>query len=280
MAFLSDPTTQFITSIALTVVLFVIGIAVSLVIYRKQSRKEIAYEIVSNTSVISINAELKGRAQIIYNGKPVSDARLVILRIWNAGNLAIASNEYDVPITLSFGKDAEILDFEVLEASPHNLQVSFKQDGQDLVLEPVLLNGQDSIKLKILLTQFNSNISVNARIVGVKQIIRAESTYIASYLRTVFNLRPTFRMLITFIVAALFIAVFESPHPFDIHEFVITLISIIIAAFVTSVLFWNIRRFVPQNVRLLFVLIIFANFFTFSVLYLLIQLLLEHPIPY
>ncbi len=279
MQFLHDPTVQFVITNVIVLIGIAIATIIAIAIYRKQSRKEIAYEFVSNSSVISINAELKGKAQVIYEGKPVSDARLVILRIWNAGNLTIASNDYYTPITLNFGTNAEVLDFEVLETSPNNLQVSFKQDGQNLVLEPVLLNSQDSIKLKILLTQSNGFVSISARIVGVKQIIRAESTYIASYLRTVISLRPTFRMLVTFILAALFIVVFESPHPFDIHEYIITLISVIIASLVTFGLFWNIRRFVPQNVRFLFVFIMFGTFFTYAVLYLLIQLLLEHPIP-
>jgi hypothetical protein len=225
---------------------------------------------------------MQGKAQVIYDGKTISDARLVVLKIWNTGNLPIVISDYDVPVKLSFGKDAEVLDFEVLETSPNNLQVTVKQDGQDLVLEPVLLNSQDSIKIKILLTKFNNIFSVDARIVGVKQIMRAESTYIGSYLRAFFSapLSPrTFRMLITFIVAGLFILVFNAPRTFDLHEYVIALLSIIFATSITFALFWKLKNLVPQDVRLLFVVLILITFMTFAPLYLMIQILLEHPIP-
>ncbi|SRR6266568_4803320 len=279
MPFLSNPTAQFIITNVLVILGIIVTAIVAIAIYRRQSRKEIAYEIVSNSPVISVGAELQGKAQVIYNGKAISDARLVVLKIWNAGSLPITLNDYDVPIKLSFGKDAEVLDFEILETNPNNLKVAVKQDGQKLVLEPVLLNSQDSIKIKILLTQFSNTFNVNARIVGVKQIMRAESTYIASYLRAFFNTPKTFRMLVTFILADLFVIVFNSPQALNLHEYITTLLSVIVASLVTFALFWKLKNFIPQDVRLLFVFLMFGTFLTFAPLYLLIQLLLEHPFP-
>lgn len=279
MQFLSNPTVQFIITNVLVILGIIIAAIVAIAIYRRQSTKELAYEIISNSPVISVEAGLKGKAQVLYNGRSISDARLVVLRIWNAGSLAVTVSDYDVPITLSFGKVAEILDFEILDATPNNLQVSFKQDGQNLVLEPVLLNSQDSIRIKILLTQFSNIFNVNARIVGVKQIMRGESTYIGSYFRVIFNAAVSFRFLITFVVAGIFVTVFTTPRTFDAHEYIINLVSIVGASLVTFMLFWKLKDFVPKDVRLLFVLLMFGTFLTFVPLFLLIQLLLEHPFP-
>lgn len=260
----------------------IIAVIIAIVVYKKQSRKEIAYAVISNSPVISIDAGLQGKAQGIYNNKTISDARLVVLRIWNSGNLPIAPSDYNVPIKLSFGKKAEILDFEVLETNPNNLQVTVKQDTQELILEPVLLNSQDSFKIKILLTKFDNILSINARIIGIKQIMRAESAYVGSYLRAFFS-RPlsptTFRMFITFIVAGLFIMVFNAPRIFDLHEYIITFLAFIIATLITLALFWKLKNLIPQNTRLLVIVIVLITFLTFAPLYLMIQILLEHPIP-
>lgn len=282
MQFLSNPTTQFIVTSILTLLGVIITAIVTIVIFRKQSRKEIAYAVISNSPVISIDAGLQGKAQVMYNGMAINDARLVVLRIWNSGNLPIAASDYDVPVKLSFGEKTEVLDFEVLETNPDNLQVLVKQDGQSLILEPVLLNSQDSFKIKILLTKFDNILNINARIVGIKQFVRAESAYIGSYLRAFFS-RPlsptTFRMLITFIGAALFAMMFNAPHSFNLHEYVIALLAFIIATLITLALFWKLKNLFPQNVRLLLIIVVFLTFLTFVPFYLMVQLLLEHPTP-
>ena len=142
-------------------------------------RKEISWQIISNTLVSPVagnKVKNEDKVQIIYNGTPKSDARLVVVRLWNSGNVPISPQDYDNnnPIKFDFGEKAEVLDVEVLATSPSSLKDTVKEhlvlnDGS-VLLDPLLLNRQDSIILKLLLAQFEGDVMVNARIAGVNQI--------------------------------------------------------------------------------------------------------------
>jgi hypothetical protein len=86
----------------------------------------------------------------------------------------IVSADYERPVSLSFGEGAQILTAEVAETDPDSIQTSVNigksvTGASSIVLEPVLLNGGDSITLKLLVSQLGE-IGVNGRIVGVKDI--------------------------------------------------------------------------------------------------------------
>ena len=166
MEFLRDPFWQFIGA-----VLALIAIAVSVVLYLLQrKRKVLAYEIVSRTPLLSVKEEVKGRVQITFDGQPVSDATMVILKLLNSGNVPILPFDFLRPVNIGFGKDAQILSAEIIETNPDNIEASVEVGAQTLTLVPVLLNGGDSVTLKVLLTRFEGDVDVNGRIVGVKQI--------------------------------------------------------------------------------------------------------------
>src|SRR5438445_4223381 len=106
MDFLRDPLWQFIGVIVALIAIF-LTIA-------QRSRKEIVYEVVSDTPILSVRGEIKDQIQVLYKGKPLADARLIILRVWNLGNTPISLNDYVEPINFDFGQKAEILDADIL----------------------------------------------------------------------------------------------------------------------------------------------------------------------
>ncbi len=127
MEFLSSPVWQIIINAAIGL----ITVSVSVLIFRKQiKRKGISYEVVSDAPVLSIREEVKGRVKVLFDTKPVSDARMVILKIWNSGNTDILTNEFVDPIKFNFGEKAEILDAEILETVPINIKDKISVTGQ------------------------------------------------------------------------------------------------------------------------------------------------------
>jgi len=112
-------------------------------------------------------------SQVLFDNKIVSDARLIILRIWNSGNVAITKEEYSRPIKFFFGDKTEVLDAEIVETVPKNINASLTKNLTTVTLEPVLLNPKEVIILKVLLTRYKGKLSVDARIVGTKQEIRS-----------------------------------------------------------------------------------------------------------
>jgi hypothetical protein len=168
MDFLRDPLWQFIG-----VIVAIIATGVSILLYLKSRNiKRLAYEVISNTPIISIKDEVKGDVQVLFKGKPIKDARLVVLRLWNNGNASISSSDYEDPIEFDFGGTAEILDASILGTVPEGLKdkISLQVNVGSISLSNHLLNKSDSINLKVLLTNYTEELKVRGHINGVKQI--------------------------------------------------------------------------------------------------------------
>ncbi|MGZ3610287.1 MAG: hypothetical protein ACXVBU_09500 [Ktedonobacteraceae bacterium] len=173
MEFLSNPAWQLLLNLGIGF----LTIIVSVLIFRKQqTRRGLNYEIISDTPILSIKADVKDKVQILFDNKPVNHVRLVIIRIWNSGNAPILPNEYIDPISIAFGEGADIIDTDVLETSPSDIRekvrTSLKVNTGNVLLEPILLNSTDSLTIKILLTQqqITKELKIVSRIVGVNQI--------------------------------------------------------------------------------------------------------------
>ncbi len=115
--FLRDQLWQFV-GVAISVVSIVVSIIFSL---KQRARKGLTYKIES-TSLVSIKDKAKGKIQILYDLKPISDADLVLLKIWNSGNQPILQTDYEDPITFNFGSKTEILSHDVIETVPNNIK--------------------------------------------------------------------------------------------------------------------------------------------------------------
>lgn len=161
-----DPLWQFIG-----VILAIIAIAITVILYWIQRQKKaLSWQVVSNTPLLSIDKEIKGNLEVLYDGKRVQDVQLIIAKIINTGNVPIKSTDYECPINFDFGENARILTAEVTETSPDSLKASANVEGKKVILPPTLMNNRDWITLKFLVNQYDGPISVDGRIVGVKEI--------------------------------------------------------------------------------------------------------------
>lgn len=171
---LSNPIWAVIAAIAAVVAIFIS--------IKHHQRKAISYKIVSDTPLLSLKEEVKSRVQVLFDAKPVSNTRLVVLKVFNSGNVPIEVKEFEnnEPIKIDFGNSTEILDAELLESFPSDIKdkakVTFKDEIGGVMLEPLLLNSKDSVTLKVLLAQthLSKEIKVTARIVGVHQILNVD----------------------------------------------------------------------------------------------------------
>lgn len=162
MDWLRDPIWQFIG--------ILVGLATFvLAAFWQKKRKKIAYEIISNTQLLSVKDEVKSRLQILFDQKPVHNLNLVVLKIYNAGNEPISPEDFKDKLTVEFGDNAQILEADVVDVFPKNMQANIEQTANSISLVPLLLNDGDSVKLKILLSKY-SHIHITGRITGVNQI--------------------------------------------------------------------------------------------------------------
>ncbi|MDY6990973.1 MAG: hypothetical protein SWQ30_23265 [Thermodesulfobacteriota bacterium] len=166
MEWLRDPIWQFIGA-----AVGIVAIIVSYMFFkRQQKQKRIAYEIISSTSLLSVRNEVKSKLQVFFEQKPIENLSLLIIQIYNAGNEPVLSTDYEKPISIGFGDKAEVLEADITGVSPESIQPKIDRTPKAVSLQPLLLNGGDSITLKVLLANFDGNASVTGRIAGVKQI--------------------------------------------------------------------------------------------------------------
>lgn len=180
---LRDPAWQFVGA-----VIALIALVITFLIYWLQrQRKAIGYEVVSKNQLLTVREELEGRLQVMYEGQPARDICLLVVRLTNTGNVAIATADYERPVSLSTGQSSKILSAVVTEVDPENLVVALKSEESRVVIDPVLLNSKDSITLKLLVSDFSGVILTDGRIVGVKAIERrGETTGYHTFLMMVF----------------------------------------------------------------------------------------------
>ncbi len=195
LEFLRDPLWQFIVTVSLAVLAILATVVVTVVVYlRQRQRKALEYQIVAVSPLVSVADEVKGKLQILFEGSPIQNAHLIVVKFVNTGNTPITESDFVAPLSLVFREDhlqtsdiggkqsnifiigrAKVLSAEVIETKPPNSQVSITAKDAAVIVRPSLLNPQDSITIKVLVTELEDMISVDARIVGVKQLTRYDA---------------------------------------------------------------------------------------------------------
>ena len=127
------------------------------------------YNIKSLVPLLSIGKEIGKDLVILYKGKKVEQVHLIEIDIINSGNVSIKSTDFYRPISVNFGDDAQIFTCEITKSKPSDLNPKIQINNNNLVLEPLLLNGGDIISLKILVEKFKE-IVVEGRIIDINKI--------------------------------------------------------------------------------------------------------------
>ena len=172
MEFLRDSAWQF-WGVVISVVTALITISIFLL---QRKNKRLTYTVLTETPLLSVDDEIKGKIKIKYGRKNIQNIHLVLLKIQNQGNVDIASSDYEKPIIFSF-EDSEILSIEAVDVSPKNLKPTITNVLSKFTIEPILLNKKDYIVIKLLFSNYGSKIAVDTRILGVKEIQRFDRNY-------------------------------------------------------------------------------------------------------
>jgi hypothetical protein len=172
--FLHDPFGQFVITTSVAIIVGLGTAAVAIWIFRKQqTHKKLTYEIVSDAPLVSVNKGLENRVTIQLDGKPVPNARLLTIRMLNAGNVAIKRDDYADPIRFAF-PDRTIIGSDVIATDPPDLinsidKTTFVKLGTDTAeLEKFLLNPKDAVKFTVFLAGASDQFEVIGRIVDGK----------------------------------------------------------------------------------------------------------------
>lgn len=138
--------------------------------YKSRHKKSLSYEILSESPLISVDAQIKGKLQISLNDKPVGNLHMILIRFINDGNLPISANDYERPVSIEFVDTSNIISAEFVNANPDNLVTTLTVGNGSVSIKPVLMNSGDSFTVKILVSEYNGEFGVDTRILGVKNL--------------------------------------------------------------------------------------------------------------
>jgi hypothetical protein len=119
---------------------------------------------------------MEKKIQISYGVFKVARLRLIEILIKNSGTEVIYQKDFDTPITFCKAynfKDGKPLTFwDKISITPENTKAEFGVFGYKLGLRPLMINQNESIKLKFLIgeTDFNTQIKIEGRIAGARII--------------------------------------------------------------------------------------------------------------
>lgn len=167
----SDPRWQLVIGIVALIIAIIFGLPAFL--YR--NRKRFAWTVVSNVPLFDIHATrtgVKERVRIFFDEQLVENVSLLLVEIINEGSAPILASEFERPFSLSVEGDSRILTSEVVSTVPESLRPIVKHDEQKVTLEPLLMNSSDQIIVKMLVSNYNNNLYMDGRIVGVSDIVR------------------------------------------------------------------------------------------------------------
>jgi hypothetical protein len=154
----------------LTIIGIITAITLAIIFQWWRKRKILSYQIISNTSLLTANEEIREKLQILYEGQPVKNVRLFIIKLINNGKQPIDEKDFKKPINFIFSDEARVLSVEKMSVSPDNLEVSLNSENEKISINPTLLNSKDFIEIKAIVSTYEKSLRCDARIVGVKEV--------------------------------------------------------------------------------------------------------------
>ena len=163
---LRDPLWQFAG-----VILAIVAIGISVAVYFAQrQRKDLSYDVLWSTRLLNVSEKSLGPIQVLYDGAPVTDPQLIVMRVANTGNVPITAEDFERPVSFQFGDGCAVLSATVGSTEPEHLGLSVVARDACVILEPVLLNQADSATLTVLVSGKARFPTADGRIRGVHSI--------------------------------------------------------------------------------------------------------------
>lgn len=199
---------EFLQRNIVAIISILISVTLTLTIYFKnKKRKELSYEVLSATSLIMSDDQIRNKIQIMMDGEEIKgDVHLVLLKIKNTGNIHIEPKDFEDDINIDI-YDGAILIAEISETKPSNLAVKIDNLGGLLgitSISPLLLNPKDEITVKLLVQDYQNNAVVSSRIAGIKEVVKIKNrinywpniSFLSSILLVIIGMYITFWSLL------------------------------------------------------------------------------------
>ena len=168
MGFIGNPVAEFLITIAISL----LGIVVSVLIYRGSKEKKLIYwDIIFSDSLSSFQISHSDKLIMVvfFDEDPLPDVSIVELKVWNGGNKPILKADYDGQFKFTFQEDAKILSVELKEATNNIAEKPediYEFTTEHVLIKPLNLNPEEAVVLKVLITpRFNGKVQQHGKII-------------------------------------------------------------------------------------------------------------------
>jgi hypothetical protein len=167
------------TITALSLLLALIGVVLSIVFYARSRRLSALSYAISTTNVIAPETPAMSALSIHYDGQPVRTLSVSSVSLWNSGTDAIASNDISRvdPLAISTTKDdVRILDAAIEHRSNETIDVPDLEEAVRLVFAFEFLNPGDGCIVRVIHTGTTSaDLRVRGGVKAVRAVRRIET---------------------------------------------------------------------------------------------------------
>jgi len=161
----SHPVWQFVGAFLAALGLFVTVVQP----YLSRNRKQLNYRVLLTFPIRSEDL-LPNDILNLKISKPIHDGYSFVIRFISLGNDPITRQDYERPITIELGKDAQIIKTEIIQVHPEDLEIEFiNQTDNSVTIRPILLNSGDYFAIKFMINCFDETINIKGRIIGISE---------------------------------------------------------------------------------------------------------------
>ncbi|MGI0133885.1 MAG: hypothetical protein ACREBW_02870 [Candidatus Micrarchaeaceae archaeon] len=156
----------------LAVIIGVLTLAVAYLAYKSQRGKtRLEFVVILNTSVV-VFRPLSATLTVAHNGKEVTDASVVVLRLVNTGDKAILAESYTSALAICLDQVNEVIAATPTRTRPGDLNPQVTLDKQRVLIAPLLINPGDMIELQALTSGLASSVRIEGRIANLTAILQ------------------------------------------------------------------------------------------------------------
>jgi hypothetical protein len=148
------------------VLIGIIAVSIAWLAYRSQrGRKGLEYIVLSIQRLV--DPRVAQDLDVVFDGRPVDDPSLTVLRMVSTGDKGIPSETFESPLRVTLVGASRVVHASVSAKRPSDLPVALTTDSNHASIDPLLLNPGDFIEVLVLADGQPTRVALDARIADV-----------------------------------------------------------------------------------------------------------------
>jgi len=152
--------------------------AVALPAYQWQSElkaHDLSVRLIATSSLQPLPSSEIYKIQMTVNGTQLANPHFTTVEVTNSGTKPILSSDFEGPIEFSGGNGLEFVTARVDFTDPRDIPAVVSSNAKHVSIAPFLINPGDKIVFSTITSGSDPEISVKARIAGIRQIVIEDS---------------------------------------------------------------------------------------------------------